>query len=389
MLKAFKYRLYPTAAQTVLLNKHIGCCRFVYNFFLEKKQAAWSDNETNINRFGLQKQLPDIKKEFEWLKEINAQSLQSAIKNLDTAFKRFFNGQSKHPSFKKKSNGGSFSVPQDVRFKNGKLVIPKFTEGIKIVLHRPIKGEIKQATISRTPTGKFFASILCEIGEAVKPKAPIVADTTIGIDLGIKSYIVTSEGQEFENPKFLRKAISKLKYTQRKYSKHKGKRTKKRLAILHEKVTNKRKDFLHKLTSELVKNHDSIAIENLDITKMLKTHYQALSISDAAWGYCTTFLKYKSEWYGKNILQIDRFDPSSMLHNNCGHINENLTLKDRKWLCPNCGELVLRDKNAAINIKEFALKKYLSVERRLKSQGELPALVGVLTLETRPPLAVG
>lgn len=383
MLKAFKYKLSPTEEQSILLNKHIGAARFVYNLALECKQMAWAGNKVNLSCFALHSQLKDLKTECEWLKEINSQSLQQSITNLDKAYTAFFKGQNSFPKFKKKSNGGSFNIPQNVSLVNGKLVIPKFKKGIDIVLHRPIKGEIRQATISRTPTGKYFVSILCETGEPTKPKTKIKENTTVGIDLGIKTYIVSSDGKEFDNPKFLRKAQNKLKYVQSKFSKYKGKRTKQKLAILHEKVANQRKDFLHKTSSVLIKNHDSFCIEDLNINGMLKNHKLAQSISDAGWSMFVTMLEYKAEWYGKNILKIGRFEPSSKLHANCGHINKDLTLKDREWTCPKCGEIVSRDLNAAINIKSFALKNILSGTDR-KNQGKLPTLVGALTLEAQP-----
>jgi len=383
MLKAFKYRLSPTKEQSILLNKHIGASRFVYNLALECKQMAWAGSKVNLSCFALHSQLKDLKTECEWLKEINSQSLQQSITNLDKAYTAFFKGQNSFPKFKKKSGRGSFNIPQNVLFKNGKLVIPKFKKGIDIILHRPIKGEIRQATISRTPTGKYFVSILCETGGAIKTKAKIRESTTVGIDLGIKTFIVASDGKEFDNPKFLRKAQSKLKYVQRKYSKYKGKRTKQKLAILHEKVANQRKDFLHKTSSELIKNHDSLAIEDLNVKGMLANHKLAQSISDAGWSTFVTMLEYKAEWYGKNILKIGRFEPSSKLHANCGYINKELTLSDREWTCPKCNEVVLRDVNAAINIKSFALKNILSGTDR-KNQGELSTMVEVLTLEAQP-----
>ena len=261
MLKAFKYKINPTKEQSILLNKHIGASRFVYNLALECKQTAWAGSKVNLSCFDLNNQLKDLKTECVWLKEINSQSLQQSITNLDKAYTAFFKGRNSFPKFKKKSGSGSFNIPQNVLLVNEKLIIPKFKGGIDIVLHRPIKGEIRQATISRTSIGKYFVSILCETGEVIKPKVPINENTTVGIDLGIKTYLVTSDGKEFGNPKFLHKAQSKLKYTQRKYSKYKGKRTKQKLILLHERVADQRKDFLHKTSSELIKNHDSIAIE--------------------------------------------------------------------------------------------------------------------------------
>lgn len=383
MLKAFRYRISPTEEQKVLLNKHIGSVRFLYNIALETKQIAYASKQVNLSRYDLQRQLKDLKNECEWLKEVNSQSLQVALMNLDAAYLRFFKGQNSFPTFKKKSNGGSFNIPQNVFLEDGKLVIPKFKKGIDIVLHRQIKGKIRQATISRTPTGKYFVSILCETGEVIKPKKNIKEKTTIGIDLGIKTFIVASNGQEFDNPKYLRKAQSKLKYVQRKYSKNKGKRTKHRLAILHEKVANQRKDFLHKVSSELIKNHDSIAIETLQVSNMLKNHCLAQSISDAGWGTFVTMLEYKAEWYGKNILKIGTFEPSSKTCSCCGNINKELTLKDREWTCECCGTLLNRDVNAAINVKSFALKNYV-LGTKTKTRNELPNLLGVMTSEAHP-----
>lgn len=389
MFKSFRYRLCPTNEQAALLNKHIGSVRFLYNLALETKQAAYATG-VNLNRYDLQVQLKDLKNECVWLKEINSQSLQVALMNLDAAYLRFFKGQNSFPTFKKKSNGGSFNIPQNVLLDNGKLIIPKFKEGIDIVLHLPTKGEIRQATISRTPTGKYFVSILCETGDANKKPKPVKEKTTVGVDLGIKTYIVASNGKEYDNPKFLRKAQSRLKYVQRKFSKHKGKRTKHRLALLHEKVANQRKDFLHKVSTELIKNHDSIAIETLQLSNMLKNHRLAQSIQDAGWGIFVDFLKYKAEWYGVNILKIGTFEPSSKTCSCCGSIKKELTLKDREWTCSSCSSVLNRDVNAAINIKNFALKNHLSVERRLKNHRQLPTLVGAFTDEAHPsPQGVG
>jgi len=390
MLKAFRYRISPTKEQAELINKHIGSARFVFNLALECKQMAYAGSKINLSCFDLVKQLPDLKKECIWLKEVNSQSLQQSIVNLDVAFTKFFKGQADFPKFKKKSTAKqSFNVPQNVIVENDRLIIPKFKKGINIVFHRKLKGTIRQATISRTPTGKYFVSILCDTGEAIKPKAPIREKTTIGIDLGIKSFLVTSDGQEFDNPKFLRKAQARLKFTQSKYSKHKGKRTKHRLAVLHEKVANQRKDFLHKTSTKLIRDNQSVAIEDLQIKNMVKNHCLAQSISDAGWGTFVTMLEYKAEWYGKNILKIGKFEPSSKTCSCCGSINKELTLQDREWTCKGCGTLLNRDVNAAINIKSFALKNHLSVERRPKNRNELPTLVGVLTSEAPSPLGKG
>lgn len=386
VLKAFKYRIMPTRAQAELINKHIGSCRFVYNLALETKQRAYAGNRVNLSCFDLAKQLPGLKEECAWLKEINSQSLQQSIINMDTAFTKFFKGQTDFPKFKRKDARQSFNVPQNVLLEDGKLSIPKFKEGIKIIQHRAISGEIRQATISRTPTGKYFASILVDNKKELPNKKAIKEATTIGIDLGIKSFLITSAGKAFDNPAFLKRSLSKLKYTQRKYSKHKGKRTKYILAAIHERVANQRKDFLHKASTQLIRENQSIAIEDLNIAGMVKNHCLARSISDAGWGEFVRQLEYKAEWYGKNIIRIGRFESSSKTCSNCGNINKDLTLQDREWTCGNCSTLLDRDVNAAINIKNFALKNHLSVERRLKNQNELPTLVGVMTSEAATPL---
>ena len=385
MLKAFKYRLNPNEEQIVLLNKHIGASRFIYNLALETKQIAYAGNKHNLSCFELHSQLVSLKEELPWLKELNSQSLQQSITNLDKAYTAFFKGQNDFPKFKKKSNGGSFNIPQRVKVENGKLVIPKFTKknGIDIILNRPLKGEIRQATISRTPTGKYFVSILCETGEQNKSKPKIKEETTIGIDLGIKDFAITSNGEVFDNPKYLRKAQDKLKYIQSKYSKNKGKRTKQKLAKLHEKVTNKRKDYLHKVSTKLVRENQTISLENLNVSGMIKNHNLAQAISDVSWSTFVTMLEYKAEWYGTNILKIGRFEPSSKTCSNCGYINKELTLKDREWTCVKCNAEHDRDVNAAINIKNFSLRNILSGTDS-KNHDELPTLVGVMTHEAQP-----
>jgi putative transposase len=384
MLKGLKYRLYPTNSQKELIAKHIGSSRFVYNLALETKTTAYIGSKHNFSPFDLIKQLPELKKECEWLKEVNSQSLQQSIQNMDIAFKKFFKGAG-FPKYKSKHRGKqSFSIPQNVLVEDNKLVIPKFKEGIDIVLHRPIKGTIKSATISVTPTGKYFASILVDTNTEIPIKAPITESTAIGIDLGIKDFAITSEGEVFDNPKNLRKAQNKLKYVQRKYSKNKGKRTKQRLALLHEKVVNKRKDFLHKTSIKLIRENQTICLEDLAVSNMVKNHNLAQAINDVSWSTFVTMLEYKANWHGKNILRIGRFAPSSKTCSCCGHINKELTLKDREWTCPKCNSVLDRDKNASINIKLFALKNNLSGEHRLKNQDELPTLVRVLTPEAHP-----
>ena len=363
MLKAIKYRLYPTEAQKMLLDKHIGSVRFIYNLALETKQVAYTGNQVNISCFDLIKQLPELKKECEWLKEINSQTLQQSITNLDAAYTNFFKGNAKFPRYKsKKRSSQSFNVPQNVvlNLEEGKLEIPKFKKGIKVIFHRTFDGKAKQATISRTPTGKYFASVLIETTGVVKAKKKITRKSTVGVDLGIKDFLITSDGEVISNPKFLKKSLGRLKYTQSKYSKNKGKRTRKKLARLHEKVANQRLDFLHKVSTKLIRDNQTIALETLNIEGMVKNHSLAQSIADVSWGTFTRMLKYKAEWYGVNISRSGTFEPSSKTCSDCGYIHKELELSDREWTCVECGVNHDRDINAALNIKNFALRNHVS-----------------------------
>ena len=380
ILKAYKYRLNPTLEQCVLIDKHIGACRFIYNLALETKQIAYASMSVNLSCFDLMRQLTQLKTAYEWLKEINSQSLQQSITHLDTAYTNFFKGQGEFPKFKsKRKSSQSFNIPQSVSLKGNKLIIPKFKRGIDIVLHREFEGKIKQATISKTPTGKYFASILVETVDNSIPKTKVNAQTTLGIDLGIKDFAITSNGEVFENPKLLKKSMSKLKFVQHKFSRNKGKRTKHKLALLHEKVANQRKDFLHKVSKKLIVENQTIALETLKVKNMVKNHNLAQSISDASWGTFVTMLEYKAEWYGVNIIRIGTFEPSSKMCT-CGSINKELKLSDRVWTCQSCHTTHDRDILAANNIKKFALRNYVS-GTDTKTRGELPTLVGVLTRE--------
>lgn len=385
MLKANKYRLYPSDWQKELLDKHFGSVRFVFNLALETKTWAYSAHKTNLSRYDLQVQLKDLKEDCTWLREVNSQSLQAALLNLDMAYANFFKGRGKFPNFKTRSGKQSFLCPQNITIENGWLCIPKFKKGINIVLHREINGIIKSATLSKTPAGKYFVSILTETKDVIPAKNIIDTKTTVGIDLGIKTFAVLSDGTEFENQKYLKQSLQRLKILQRRVSrKVKGgsnrKKSVKRLATLHEKITNQRKDFLHKVTDAITKQYDTVCVEDLAVSNMIKNHKLSQSISDVGWGMFGIFLKYKADWRGNNLLEIGKFEPSTKLHNTCGYINKDLTLKDREWACPKCGKVVNRDVNAAINIKNFALLKHSGMERT-SVPAELPTLVGALNQE--------
>ena len=332
MLKAFKYRIYPNVSQKDLLNKHIGSCRFVYNLALEVKNYAYMNHRKSLSCIDLINQLPELKKECEWLKEVDSQALQQSVINLDKAFTAFFKHGAKFPNFKNKHNGNSFRSPhpKGIKLTENKIHIPKFKEGIKIVRERKFDGAIKSATVSRTPTGKYFVSILVDTKKEIPSKPKIEKQTTVGIDLGLTNFIITSDGQKVDNPKFLRNSIDRLKILSKRASrKKKGSANKKKsyykVALLHEKVANQRKDFLHKLSSKLISENQTLCFEDLNIGGMKKNHKLAQSISDAGWGMFVEMCKYKAEWYGKNILQIPTFEPSTKVCSTCATINKVLT----------------------------------------------------------------
>ena len=377
--KSYRYRLYPTSEQSVLLDKHIGACRFIYNLALDTKTMAYAGSKVNVTCFDLKKQLPSLKKECAWLKEINSQSLQSSIIHLDTAYTKFFKGQKKFPKYKsKKEPHQTFEVPQRVEIVDGKMTMPKFKEGIKIVQDRTFEGVIKKSTITKTSTGKYFVSILVETNFMRLPKKEICEEKTIGVDLGLKHFLTTSSGMKVENPRFLQKSFSKLRYIQKKYSKFKGKKAKYKFKKIHEKIVNQRTDFLHKLSTNLVKNHDTIALETLNIKKMTADNKLSQAILDASWGNFVRMIEYKADWYGVNVIRIGEFEPSSKTCSCCGFVNAELTISDRQWVCCKCKSSHDRDINASINIKNFALKNWCT-EHTLKNCNELPTMVGVLT----------
>lgn len=385
MLMAFKYRLYPTKSQEVLLSKHFGACRFLYNLAIETKMAAYSSTRTNLSRYDLAKQLTDLKNDCDWLREVNAQSLQSELMHLDAAYSKFFKGLASFPRFKKRGSRQSFQCPQNSKLNEGKLKIPKFPEGIKIALSRPFEGEMRTVTISKTPTNKYFASILVQDNKPIPKKTKIKEETTVGVDLGIKTFAALSDGNQYENPKHLKRSLKRLKMLQKRASKKvKGSSNRKKanlkVALLHEKITNQRKDFLHKFSDAITKQYDTICVENLNIAGMVKNHNLAQAVSDVGWSSGLDMLKYKSEWRGKTYLEIGRFDPSSKLHSKCGYLNKELTLSDRTWVCPKCGGTVDRDMNAAENIKQFGLIN-LGLERPNLKPVELTTLVATMKQE--------
>ena len=363
MLKAYKIRLYPTTEQKVLIEKHIGSCRFVYNWALAQKIETYQQTKKSISQFDLNKKITLLREEKPWLAEVNSQSLQGMTRNLESAFTKFFREKTGFPNFKSKKNPiQSFPIPQHyvVDFDKNIIKLPKIGK-VKAVLHRHFEGTLKVATLSKTSTHKHFISILVDDGKEAPAKQSFSDDTTIGIDVGIKDFAVLSTGEKVENPKYLRTSMTTLKVLQRQVSRkvkgsNRRRKAIKRLAKLHEKVTNQRNDFQNKLSSKLISENQAISLETLNVKGMVKNHCLAQAISDASWSSFVNKVEYKAEWYGKTILRIGRFEPSSRICNACGFYKNDLTLKDREWLCPVCGTNHDRDINAAVNIKKFALQ---------------------------------
>jgi putative transposase len=363
IFKSYKFRIYPNKEQEILISKHFGACRFVFNHYLNKRKETYLEDKKSLNYYDNANDLTQFKKDenFNWLKEINSQSLQSSLRNLDTAYGKFFRKQTKFPRFKSKYDKQSFKIPQSVSIEDDKLIIPKFKGGIKINLHQEINGEILFATISKSVTCKYYVSLTCEINYQPFEKT----NSKVGIDTGIKDLAILSDGTTYENIKTLKNNLKKVKYNQRQLSKKvKGSssrnKQKQKLAITHEKITNVRKDYLHKVSTEIVKNHDIICVEDLAVKNIMKNHKLAQAMSDVSLGVFYTMLEYKCEWNDKQFVKIDRFFPSSKTCSNCGWINQDLTLNIREWSCPSCGEKHDRDFNASKNILKQGLKIILS-----------------------------
>ena len=364
MLKAYKYRIYPNSEQRTQIAKTFGCCRFVYNRTLayrketyekEKKSVSKTDCNNYCNR--------ELKKDYEWLKEVDKFALTNAIYNMDSAYQKFFKEHSGYPKFKSKhDNHKSYTTNYTngniaVNFENDRIKLPKLKE-VKAKLHREFRGKIKSATVSQVPSGKYYVSILVE----TEHKALSHIEHEIGLDLGIKNLCITSDGKKYKNPKTIKKYENKLAKLQRQLA-HKKKgsnnyyKKKKQIALCYEKIRNTRKDYLHKISHEIISENQVIVSENLQIKNMVKNHHLAKAISDVSWYELTRQLEYKAKWNGRKYIKIDTFYASSQLCSVCGY--KNLNTKDlsvRMWTCPNCGSKHDRDINAAKNILAEGLR---------------------------------
>ena len=358
---SYKFRIYPNAVQENLIQRTFGCCRFVFNYYLAKRKEIYEATKEMFNYNACSADMTGLKTELEWLREVDATALQSAIKDLEIAFQNFFRRvkQGKvpgYPKFKSKRDRRrsykSKNVANSIRVDGNRVRLPKLGL-VKCKVSREVKGRILSATVSQTPSGKYYVSLCCTDVE-IEPLAE--TGTSVGVDLGVKDLAITSDGEKHPNNKFLYKSEKRLKKLQRKLSrKSKGsKRWEKarvKLARAYERVANQRQDAMHKLTTNLVGNYDTICIEDLNVSGMVKCHNRAKSISDASFSEIRRQLEYKAAWYGKTVTVIDRFYPSSQLCSECGYRNK--LVKDtsvRDWICPTCGKHHDRDINAAINI---------------------------------------
>jgi putative transposase len=358
MLKAFKYRIYPTSEQSVLLAKSFGCTRWFYNYALNLTSETYKQTGKGLSRNEIIKLLPSLKKEYEWLSEAPSQVLQQAALNLSSAFLNFFEGGAKYPNFKKKQNRQSIRFPQGCKLKDDTLKLPKIGD-VHCKVSRQPEGTLKSVTVSVNPSGEYLAACLYDNGKDLPEKS--TEGKAIGIDVGLTHYAVTSDGTKHGNPKYYRKYEKKLAKRQKQLShklKGSGNRNKARVKVakVHAKIVRCREDFLHKLSRKLVDENQVIVVESLAVRNMVKNHKLAKSISDAGWGQFCTMLSYKSEWAGKTYVEVDRFYPSSKTCNNCLNRVDSLSLDVRSWQCPKCGENHDRDINAAKNIRDEGLR---------------------------------
>jgi putative transposase len=359
MIKATKIRIYPDTQQEEKLAKAFGCARWFWNNSLNETQKVYKDTGKGLGQFALNARLPGLKQAFDWLGETHSQVLQSVSLNLSRAFVNFFERRAEYPTFKSKHGKQSIQYPQGVKIVEGcKVFLPKIGH-VKAVVHREIVGNIKTVTISKTPTGKYFAAILTENGL----DAPAISfdGKILGIDVGLTHLAITSDGSKFDNPKHVAKAQKNLKRKQQKLSrKVKGSNTRNKARLLvakaHEKVANTRKDYLHKLSHKLVNDNQVqvIAVEDLHVKGMMRNHCLAKAIGDVGWGAFTGMLKYKAEQAGKGYIEVNRFFPSSKACSCCLHVQSSMPLNIRNWKCDKCGEIHDRDINAAMNIRNEA-----------------------------------
>jgi len=381
--KVVQVRLYPTDEQQILLAQTMGCARWWWNYALNKNVEAYKETGKGLRQSALNALLPGLKKaeDTKWLAECYSQVLQATTLNLTTAYKNFFDKRAGFPRFKSKQGKQSIQYPQNVKIVDGCVKLPGNIGIVKAKIHRPIEGKIKTITVSKTPSGRYFASILTEVeGE----NSTISEGKIYGIDLGLKHFAVVTDGEKvskYDNPKHLAKHEKNLKRKQQKLArKQKGSNSRNKyrkvVAKVYERVSNSRQDFLHKLSHKLVSDSQAVIVENLHVKGMVRNHNLAQAIFDAGWGMFTNFLAYKLERKGAKLIEIDRWFPSSKLCSNCFYQVKEMPLDIREWTCPHCGTHHDRDGNAAINIRTEGI-------RIIQADG---AAVSVVGGEVRPKM---
>ena len=353
-LRAYKFRFYPTSDQRDVLARTFGCCRFVYNHFLERKQKAFCEEKKFLSYRDCSELLSDLKDEHPFLREVSSVALQQSLRHLEGAFQGFYKKKARFPNFKKRSHKQSASFMRNAfTYENGNIILAKMKTPLNICYSRTFEGNPSSITISKTVTEEYYISFLVE--EDIKPLPKV--EKSVGVDLGITHVFVTSDGKKQLPSKALEKALKKLKRRQRALSKKKkgsANRTKarKKVAALSQKVKNKRLDAIHKMTTTLVYENQVICVEDLSVKNMMKNRKLSQKIGDAGWGMFTRCLEYKCDWYQRQFVQVGRFFPSSKQCHSCKTLRRNLSLKDRVWTCSECNTLHDRDINAAKNIKE-------------------------------------
>ena len=369
MIKAYKYKLKPNTTQETAMNQFLGSARFIYNWGLNRKTEQYKLNGTSPNYNALAKELTLLKQTdgYTWLQDVPIDALQQSLRNLENAFTKFFREHKGYPKFKsKKDNYASYKVIKSVHFDftNWKVKLPKlgWVNLCKNHIFNQLNCKQGTVTITKDCCGTYWCSVVVDDMQDKPSKAKMVESTAVGIDLGIKDFAILSDGTKFSNPKYYESSQQKLAKLQKQFAKsmkgsHRHELLRIKIARLYRSITNQRNDMLHKLSTYLVSSYDNICLENLNVEGMMKNHHLAKSIQSASWSTFVNMLRYKSEHNGKNVIFIGRYEPSSKLCHNCGYINKELTLNDREWVCPICGERLDRDINAAINIMHIAFEK--------------------------------